>query len=336
MKFAFIVPYDKKPLMFVGHGHFACDAVQQWVNVLDGDIWQGEEIADHGVFTELNRYDVVMVNANTSMVGLICHLKSALEHPKILMLDGGSVDDICIVPTHIRQGFIAAIRACDMYCTFQPWAHTVYELLTDKPIRYIGIPTPVRLIRSYRKPWSQRRKRVAVGIQLGPGGGTDRNGLLTVFALRKVLGPEWEIDIAYTDPIELSFAQTFGLNLTMHPVISPQNPYWENISDCRFGIMLDLRYTWGRFASNMAGLGIPCIGVARNGTQERLFPSLTVADPFKSMGAAVDMVRALAADDTGMLSAPLCDYADAVLDAEFDEPIAKARFMAAVAELGVT
>lgn len=292
MRMAFVCPGADSQQTLINHGPWVQGEgcyVQAWLNVLGGDYWTGSTICDGGVWQEIDNYDVILLNQNTTQYSLICDLAARAQHAKVIAYQDGSVDDMTIIGMPSKIGLVQSLRACDMMMVYQTYAPDYFSLYTDKPVKYVGFPVPVDFIKSFRKPMSERKNFVMIGTHIGTGG-ADRNGISSNFAVQKAL-PNVPMYCQYYDPVEVAFAKQFLPTLHQeHCLGQPQ--YYELLSQARMAVHLDHRHTFGRFAMECACLGIPCVGTNRNATQSHLFGShLTFKEPFMQMGEIVQRIK---------------------------------------------
>jgi hypothetical protein len=328
-----IVPCgESAPLHFVMTGHGRGDFVQNFVNAVSGDIWEGNIIMDRITVETLDMYDVILVAANTQQLDFIASLPKELKHAKVIFLEGGSADDINVMPLEYRAKMIDACRAVDMVITWQDWAEDLYGLWTDKPVRMVGTPVPTNLILQYYCPPEERGPRfAAIGVHIGIGGAADRNGLVSCLAVQKAY-PDLPMHIPYSHDQEEVFIRKYIPKGIPCKVIG-QEDYWRNVlSKAWIGVILDQRFTFGRFSDNCACLGVPCIGVAGSGTQEFLWPKLTVQNPFKEVSKIIYKIEEM---DSSFMYNEVCSTAWQNVQRIFSEEATAERFYAAVKELGV-
>lgn len=355
MRVALLCPeIEGAPVRYAQSWRMPGNYVQNWCTLLEGDYWLNNGTPDAATLARLDEYDVLLCNQNTTQYQITQQLAATLKHCKVVGFQDGSAEDITVLPHPWRAAMIRSLRAMAMHLVYQEWAPALFSLLTDKPVRYVGFPVSLDVIRRCAVPEEQREDIVALGSPLGHGGptyalpagesqylhfgGHDRNGVLTAFAVQKALpGVRMtSIETPWHDPIrawheqEGTFKNEFLPALETH-LGEGQDTYWKRLARCKLAVHLDMLHTFGRFSLECALLGVPCIGSPYNGTQERLWPSLSF-HPFMQMEAVVEKIR-------GLWENPALRY-EAVYNAQaalphFSEEQTVARFRQAMAEIGI-
>ncbi len=328
MKFALLCPGNETytPIAFQGAWRTRGDYVQNWCAILEGDYWTGNIFpTDQPILEMLDSYDVVLVNCNTTMLQTICYLSENLKHAKVIAHEDGSPDDITLVGIQDKAGMLDAARAADMMVVYQTWAEDWFELLTDKPVRYVGFPCAPDLAMQYKRPLTEREDFIVLGRPIGAGG-ADRNGIGTALMVQKAL-PSVPMVTWYHDPVEIEFAKKY---LPMLKQIEPlgQHEYWQLLSRAKLGVHMDHRYCFGRFALECAALAVPCIGTPNSGVSQALWP-MTSYHPFMGASYAVDMIRELWNNEDAALTC--CTHALVGLEA-FSDAKTGERFRKVVKE----
>jgi len=324
MRFAFISHADRTLTLnpkWVSKAH----CIESWALALDADHLSGTS-GDSSTWASLNHYDVILVNQNTTMYNLTCDIKKNCPHPLLVAVAEGSISDIARFSAKELYMMTRAARSCDLYGILVDWAAPCYSQLTDKPVRWIGLPFYNEFFSPYiRSPRKKNPTRPTIALQHSPGNG--RNGLAGLIAASKI--PNAKLLVPGSNLSAQRLTDLLGIKNAHHFPYLSWHDYLPKYTHAYLAIHLDTLYTYGRFPLDMAALRIPTIGSNRNHTNKILWPQLTV-DPIKEIPRAHQLALRLINDKAFYLAQ--LQTARAALS-QFSPDIAKARLLKIISNL---
>jgi len=287
--------------------------------ILNGDMISGNHFDNLDI---LSQYSHIIVNLNIDVTYLetILRIREMLPSTvKVIGLAEGAYQDI------LRRDFIPEchllmkiMQSFDAYCTIVDRSGPFYQMLTDKPVLYLGIPFWEEVSRRYRLPADVKfgsTPIVAVnGVPPDALRALSRNFIGNLYLTKQ---SDTKVNLITRKPIPdtvSSFMADNGFeNVTVHDTTS-YDKFYEIYSRCTIGINLDSLGTWGRWSLDLASMGIPVIGSIHQQTQYMLFPDLTF-DPMLDIDKAVKAYQILL-DDRGFYN-HCREYALNIVGTEF-------------------
>lgn len=324
MRFAFISSADRHVTLnpkWTSKAH----CIESWALALDADHFSGT-VGDRHTWEILSSYDVILVNQNTTMYDLTFEIKKNCPRCFLVAVAEGSVSDISTFSAVNLRMMIRAARSCDLYGILIDWAAPCYSQLTNKPVRFIGLPFYPEFFSPFRIPF--RKKKIdspLIALQHSPGCG--RSGLSSLIISSKIPGAKIFSPGLRSGTQEL--INFLGVKHVDHFPYLEWQEYIRKYAPAYLAIHLDTLYTYGRFPLDMAALGIPTIGSNRNQTNNILWPKLTV-DPIKHIPLAQKLALRLINESGFYLSQ--VESARAALPG-FSSDIAKNRLLKIINEL---
>lgn len=290
MRFAFI-SYANHVVTLNDKWTSKAHCIESWALALDADHLSGIA-GDTRTWKTLNQYDVILINQNTTMYNLTCEIKKNSPRPFLVAVAEGSVSDISTFSPPELSMMIRAARSCDLYGILIDWAAPSYAQLTNKPIRWIGLPFYTEFFAPYRRsPLKKNPLRPLIALQHSPGNG--RNGLASLLVASRI--PAARLLVPGATPRSQRLIDLLAIKNVDHFPYLPWSEYMPKYSRAYFAVHLDTLYTYGRFPLDMAALGIPTIGSDRNHTNRFLWPRLTV-DPIRGIPSAHKLASRLIND----------------------------------------
>ena len=271
-------------------------SVNYWADVLACDLWSGNKVdANLAVIGELEQYDWLLINQNTLMWPLTILLRKLLPRVKIIALYEGSLDSIGYYSSKEKILYFETLKNIDCLAALVEEAIPFHVLYTDKPIHWLGVPYPLNFVRSLKVDKSKREKIIALGSALN-----HRNTLTSLLVALRGFPEDFQIMFqSFNDGeeefINKSLSKTDYDRIILHQPLSWID-FLKKYSSVYACVNLCNRYTWGRINLDMAALGIPTIGTRGCETQQKLFPSLTVSDAFRSIPEALNLCKAILRD----------------------------------------
>jgi hypothetical protein len=182
----------------------------------------------------------------------------------------------------------------------------------------LGIPYPVDGVRACAIPWEHRSRSVhicpflktrwneyQVATQLHiPIIGYERRltrKFRNLLSNMRDCGTLFNVDINRTYISKLLHSSDLTVEYS-----KAFKEYYAHASSSLLWLNLDDRYTWGRYVLDAAALGVPIISTISTGHAPKLFPELTVQNPF-DIDTALQMAHRIMDDDRFAKNA--CDYA---------------------------
>lgn len=325
MKVAFIT-HNYGLLASTGKWTSKADCIEAWSHLMDADHFCGTE-GNQQSWETLNQYDVIMVNQNTTMYELTEKIKENCPGPFLIAVADGCARDMAKFNSETLCSMIRAARACDMYGTLIDWAIPNYELITTKPVRWIGVPFyPEFFLPGKIDTVQKNSSQPIIGLQNSLC--NTRNGLLSLLVASSI--KTGKILLPSREPGWEGAINQLGLNNVELFPYSDWTEFMQRYSQAYFCVHLDTLYTFGRFPLDMAAMGIPVIGTDRNQTNKVLWPELTV-DPVKEIPRAQYLACRLINDKdfyTRQIESGTAGLA------EFSPVVTKKRLLDLIEELG--
>jgi hypothetical protein len=269
-----------------------CSGVQSWVYAFNGDYIGHHDI----VGRDLDHYDIVIMNTNNPLSGLVRLAQDRPVSIKWVSLIEGSADEYFVPQNHLKT----LLDMSDLVNVINCHSLPLFRMLTKSKVEYIGIPYPVEGVKKLITPVEKRNKRVFLCTQLlkrwndylaakeigmayyGYEVRKSREGKLLLSELMKTGSFSWDREA------NIKKAKTFYNDnfLDIHQFTKDLKKYFIENSDSYFWINLDTKYTWARFVLDAAALCMPIISTSSTYHSEIFFPQTTVAH-------AMDIERAI-------------------------------------------
>ncbi|MFQ5893661.1 MAG: hypothetical protein ACE5H5_05045, partial [Nitrospinota bacterium] len=188
------------------------------------------------------------------------------------------------------QYFKAFIDSCDVFVTYMRGAESYFRLLTDTPVAYCPVPYPVEHVRQYWRPREEKDRVILCA------GETSRSiNLMSHFVARRLRDryPDFHIHLGpvshsgLVGPVwsdnRYPHMHAVSLDEGTYEVLSylPWQEFLRSVARTYLVVYTDLHWTKGRFPTDAAGVGTPCIGLAAD-SQRELFPETTCTEPFEA------------------------------------------------------
>lgn len=277
MKFAFIT-YSPGAVTLQGKWLSKSNCIEAWCHALNADHFTGSFVVS-ATFEILDQYDVIMVNQNSVLWDLTVEIKANCPGIFLIGVADGSVCDFAKINNVALGQMVLAMEACDLYGSLVDWAEPVYQLITNTPVRWIGIPFYPEFFENYRVELKDKdQQRTVIGLQNSLG--QTRNGVISLLVATSVRGSK--MLLPYSEGGWEELIQRLNLQGIDAAGYMGWDQYMKRYSVAHFCIHLDTLYTYGRFPLDMAAMGIPVIGTDRNQTNKILWPALTI-DPVKDV-----------------------------------------------------
>ncbi|MBL7999989.1 MAG: glycosyltransferase family 1 protein [Candidatus Kapabacteria bacterium] len=314
------------------------NGIEAWVLATEGNYCDHHQVTEHDV----NTHDIVICNTNGlsnpvysgKYISLAERRKANVKW--VSLLEGDMRDFLKPLGT-IRPLFNAStlVNCINIYAT------QFLQSLTNTPVAYVGIPYPVRGIRSLALTKSERKQRVfvcpfmlnrwndysvasALGLPIVGYQKTLRRTLRTLFHNYFTYGTITNKNVLIDRTYQLYKDDSIQ-------IIPERNlpAYFNEIRENILWINLDERYTWGRYVLDAAALGIPIITTKNTGHGPILFPQTTLETPF-DIPQAIELGNRLLNDEA--FYEEVSSYASSRIDMYSPERITEKLYT----ELGVS
>lgn len=231
-----------------------------------GSEWDVEELR------RLDPSECIVVIACKKMMDVVTAIRGRFNTSKPLLFhhDGWINSHYSGDPNigWFEDDFFRACALCDAGLCHHPNIRAFYEYATGRPVAFAPMSFPPNF-REYRKPWKERdRNKVIIGNTLRCGRGVEP----ALLVMRKHF-PNHRLVLqdSQIKPFTKRFGDDFNFEL-YQPM--DQLEWLSKMSDGYLAIAGDERGSPGRFQSDMAALGIPCITNERNFRGRHLWPEL--------------------------------------------------------------
>ena len=220
------------------------NGVRGWCNATEGDHFY---IGTRNI--DFSKYDLVMLNyyRDPEMMEYIKWFKSKFETPLFGLTEA---------PTEFvredKQIYFVSMPMLDAMCVNKLYSMEYYKKRLNIPVCYVGLPVPVKHIKTIRKAV----RSIHNVLLPGPNKSCNSENSWKIFNMINK-------DNQYV---------RFPLQELSHP------EFWEQASHCYIGIHMDPRETAGRLTTDCACLGIPLISSNKIFAQKHCFPELCI-DP---------------------------------------------------------
>lgn len=317
---AFLCPQRRGPVEQI----LSTVPINSWVNwavrfhprvvAFWGSEWDAEELG------RLKDYDVIVVISCKIMMDVMQALRGRFGATKaILFHHDGWVHSHYSGDKNLgsfQDDFFQACSLADAGLCHHPDIREFYEYATDRPVAFVPMPFPPNF-REFRRSMDRRDpKKIIVGNTLRSGRGTEP----ALLVIRKHFpGYRMVIQSSQLD----RFTKRFGDDFNFEPYSVIDQMEWLDLMSAGYlSIAGDERGSPGRFQTDMAALGIPCITNERNFRGRHLWPGL-LADFVFEMGRVRYLIDRLVSDHSfydaqvqladSMLEAFASDYSIEVL-----------------------
>lgn len=297
-----------------GKWEIAGNEIRSWSHAMSGDVHYGLNIGDYSMF---DQYDITMIELTETMLDTAINLKRFSKTKVVGLVEGELMNRNWSTETFNK--YIQVLNIIDLVGIINDKAYDIMKYLTDKPIRMIGIPYPLR--------WTMENSQEKTTNNIIELGSTPKNrgGIWTMTAFNQlnVSG------IAYTSDEEdnKSTMEISNGRLSLG-YDSDWQTYYKEHSKYFMGLHLDDRATWGRFPLDCASANMPCVSTSGSYTQKILFPELTVE--YYEISKAVSLCKRLMEDKSFLEYCLL--YAKEHIN-QFDLEPTKQRFLKVMEEI---
>jgi SAM-dependent methyltransferase len=291
------------------------NGIESWVFASNGTYCNELDITPRMIAD----FDIVIMNLNAIVSSKRLQQVRALaeNRPKhviwMTLLEGDMRSYLKPMP-HLRELFDASsfVNCINIH------AEHFIQSLTQSPVITLGIPYPVDGVRACAIPWEQRSRTVHICPFLK----TRWNEFQVAKQLHlQIIGYERRLSRKFRNLLSYfrDYGTLFNVDINREYVskllhsadltieyAKPFKEYYAHASSSLLWLNLDDRYTWGRYVLDAAALGVPIISTISTGHAPKLFPELTVQNPF-DIDTAVQMAHRVMDDDRFAKNA--CDYA---------------------------
>lgn len=296
-----------------------CNSIEAIAYVLDEDpdfeaqVWVGDTLDE----TTINHFlacDYVIVNLKHTLWRSATRLANLARVRQsrawIIGYQEGPADLLATAkPARFERAAYAHV-AMDALCCYDrramPWFRTFAK---GRRVFYLPLPAALDVYDCYRQLEEARHNM----IQIAPPFGDGRGGSISANVALAAAGDDWLISFQERTTYDMGLAAEWCAHALTRPrnwlpwQIVPASPspfdsrpkkarnainesFLETLAVCRLAVNMDTAQCYGRFVSDCAGLGVPCVGSNRIYLQNILFPALTY-DPLDVDGAIVDALR---------------------------------------------
>ncbi|MDA8333814.1 MAG: hypothetical protein M0Z41_02305 [Peptococcaceae bacterium] len=265
-------------------------------------------------YSYFDQYDVVMGEMTPNIFHLIKELKRQSRTYVVGLVEGALITPWSYdVPCQ----WFDLINTIDMIGVLNEKAIRGISAFTNKPVRYLGIPFPVRWCKSNLQA---KNDLIEFGnMWIGAG------GMWNIAAFKRINADS--ICYPLSADGDRNLKKIINSSRMRYGKLTGWNDYFIEHSGYRMMIHLDQRSTWGRASLDCAAANMPCISTPYTQTQQVLYPRLCV--DYWEVDKAVKLYRMLAGKSK--FFGEVVGYAGEMLG-QFDLDASKQRLLNALAK----
>lgn len=263
-----------------------------WTRHTNTHISFGEKLVEKEDREFLSQYDYFILFSTTGRAANVVQILKAWfpNKPIVMMTDGYPGEFVEI--RHPEPRIIAALEKVDLILGNRPDAHEFVTRLCDVPYFWLGFPIETKFVRQFIAA-DQPKNRVNI-YQCWKAPSVMR--MIQRHVMPTARFASYRSPCLKNDWQGQSWPKHFGIHLDAYPD-TEWSEYLKVMGRGRMAVALDYLGQLGRFSTDMAALGIPCVGTNTIGRHEQLHPHLTVPVGPRMIPAALDLVRMLNEDE---------------------------------------
>jgi len=242
----------------------------QWTRIVDAWVVYGSILKDEDIAELALCDDIVIIIANPIrskyIKKIILDIKERLPRKKIVLFIDGHQETMF---DRIRAwDFYWCLNNVDLIATNRKYT-TYIQLLTNVKTYWLSFPVDISYFAGFRT-----NKNVGTVAVCAASGALEAITILhrfnsnLKFKLTERGGFFTREQLDYLGMLDF---------VDVQPKVN-QQLFYERISDCEVGVYLDYKGHLGRFQTDCAVLGIPCIGMTCTDRQKMLFPRIMVGN----------------------------------------------------------
>ncbi len=276
-----------------GHVHNGVEGLASAIpNV---DIWHGRRV-DAMLFTELERYDLLIINLNNPLWEIAIELRTRLPKKQLWGYQEGPLDVGGKLTGLDLSSFLGAIEVLDCMLCYDERALAIYKAFGARRVAWLPLPACARVYQETET--AQKHNGVMVGQPLE----AKRNTALSLLIAKTLPGATvyWHT----TDNLNMAMgARLVSMDKSKAALnamgylqwVEPRDrvcfdgrrrvrfspSFLSRLAECKLAIDLDGEACYGRFAVDCAGLKIPCVGSPRTMMQRILWGKDLCCEPWE-------------------------------------------------------
>lgn len=258
--------------------------IQAWATCLIGD-----HLYSGGFFivSRALNYDFIFIELTDNNLDLALKIKRRAKKQKVIGLLEGSPHYLNqLFPPEKQVKFYEVCQNLDAIGTLNPEMNHYFSLFTDKPVFFTGVPFPLSFAQPHLIPPEKKEKIIELASALF----NTRAGLSNLMTFKKMKGARGVGSIKSEK--EKDLIKKLGVDIEFRKEdMGDWQGFYKNLCRSYLGLHLDYRWTWGRFSTECAAAGIPCVSTPHSYAQKMLFPKLCVG-PWDSQ-LAIDLLNEL-------------------------------------------
>jgi glycosyltransferase involved in cell wall biosynthesis len=245
----------------------------------------------------LRQYDYFLIFSTTGRAAKVVEkLRKWFPKKKIVTMTDGYIGDLCELKVP-EPAILQALGKVDFILGNRPDAEEWVTRLCDVPYMWMGFPIELDAV-----------DLAAEGVQRDPNQINAYHSWKAASFMRMIERGPWPGAkfVSFKNPAnefssrrgwnEPDWAEPFGVHLESHGD-TEWNEYLKVFASGHIGVALDITGQLGRFSTEMAALGIPCVGTNVIGRQEQLHRFTTVDTGPDMVGRALALVDRLKQDE---------------------------------------
>ena len=238
-----------------------------WTHVIEAHAVYGQEITSEDIIKLKYHHEIVVIIANP--------IKSPFIKKMILKLKDLKKKIVLLLDGHIELffdrvwgwDFYWCLNHCNLVATNRMDSTDYVRALTNKPVEWLSFPVDIQHFSQYQQDADRGKIIVCAG-----------SGCLDAIMILHRAFPELRFTLTerggFFKREQLEYLGMFEY-VDLVPKVNQQE-FYKRVSEHFCGVYLDYKGHLGRFPTDCAILGIPCIGTIKTDRQGWLFPELTI------------------------------------------------------------
>lgn len=228
-----------------------------------------------GETVDVDEYDTILVTFVLSQLYYIRYLRRIFPEKTIIGIQDESLQDVQLFPPDLQMLHYSALKDLDGFISEDPvyarWVAGIVEEVLKLPLlvpngHFDDVPAN-----------APSEGRVCIGIGSN---NLDPANIYTNIAVHQNLRDRgYELDAEFLGAVDFQQEKLAAYEMSLSNVAVLEymdTGYYEHLAGYDLAILLTERVSAGRVSAELAAVGVPCIGNAKNDLQQRCFPELSI------------------------------------------------------------
>lgn len=260
-----------------------------------------------GKTVDVGDYETVLVTFVLSQLYYIQYLRQRYPDITLIGIQDESLQDVQLFPPGLQMLHLEALDDVDGFISEDPvYARWVSGLVDEVLKLPLLVPTGHFADIPSQAP-SQGRICIGIGTN-----NLDPANIYTNLAVhRNLLERGYDMDAEFLGAVDFQQEKLAAYEMALNNVAILEymdEGYYDHLAGYDLAVLLTERISAGRVSAELAAVGVPCIGNAKNDLQQRCFPELSI-EPY-DVPTAVELATRLLSDS---------DYREDILAQAKDE-----------------